>query len=189
MMAIASDLIDRAIRVAEEAHRDQLRKGTSIPYITHPLAVGITLARAGRDEEVIAAGILHDTVEDTPLTLEDIEEEFGPRVATLVDGASEPNKKLRWEERKQHTVEFLKTAPLDVRYITCADKLSNIRSVIVGYQLQGEDLWKVFRRGKDQQLWYYNSVADALVHGLTEVPPLMREYQDAVAELNRVVGE
>ena len=88
-------MIDLAIEVAAKAHQNQVRKGTDIPYITHPLAVGIILAKAGCSDEVIVAGILHDTLEDTPLTLDCIQETFGPRVASIVKGASEPDRSLR----------------------------------------------------------------------------------------------
>ena len=90
-------LLDTAIEVAARAHRDQLRKGTDVPYITHPYGVGLMLARAGYDEEVIAAGILHDTVEDTDVTPEQVRETFGARVADIVRGRSEQDKDLPWE--------------------------------------------------------------------------------------------
>ena len=120
-------LLDTAIEIAARAHRDQLRKGTDVPYITHPYGVGLMLARAGYDEEVIAAGILHDTVEDTDVTLEQVREIFGARVAHIVRGGSEPDKDLPWEARKRHTMEQLATASIEVRAVTCADKLHNIR--------------------------------------------------------------
>lgn len=181
-------LIERAIEVATVAHKGQCRKGTDIPYIMHPFAVGMMLAKAGCDDEVVAAGILHDTVEDTDLTSDDIRNQFGHHVADLVAGASEPNKQASWEERKKHTLEYLKTAPLDVRMVSCADKLHNLRSVVRDYRNQAEALWGVFNRGKEQQLWYYTSLAESLVYGLDAVPPLMRDYQATVEELKALVN-
>ena len=108
-------LLDTAIEVAARTHRDQLRKGTDVPYIAHPYGVGLMLARAGYDEEVIVAGILHDTVEDTDVTLEQVEEMFGARVAGIVRGCSEPDKDLSWEVRKRHTMKQLATASMEVR--------------------------------------------------------------------------
>ncbi len=93
-------LTDLAVEVAVKAHQKQSRKGTDTPYITHPLAVGIILAKAGCSDDVIIAGILHDTVEDTPITLDYIGDTFGNKVAGIVKGASEPDKSLPWEERK-----------------------------------------------------------------------------------------
>ena len=98
-------LIDLAIEVAIIAHQKQVRKGTDIPYITHPLAVGIILAQTGCSEEVITAGILHDTVEDTNITLDDLRDQFGEKVSTFVKGASEPDRALPWEDRKRHTTD------------------------------------------------------------------------------------
>ena len=93
-------LIDLAIKVSTKAHEGQYRKGTNLPYISHPYAVGMLLMSYECTSEVVAAGILHDTVEDTELTLKDIEEQFGPKVASIVEGCSEPNKEWSWEERK-----------------------------------------------------------------------------------------
>src|SRR5438309_5224597 len=121
-------MLDRAIEVAAKAHRNQVRKGTDIPYIAHPYAVGMMLAQAGCPDEVIAAGILHDTVEDTPLTLEEIRQEFGDKVASIVEGCSEPDKSASWEVRKAHTLEYMRTAPWEVRVVACADKLYNLRT-------------------------------------------------------------
>ena len=155
-------MIDVAIEVAEEAHRGQFRKGSGIPYISHPRAVARILSEAGCSEELVAAGILHDTVEDTPLTLEYIRETFGERVAQIVQGCSEPDKSLPWERRKRHTVEFLKSASLEVRTVTCADKLHNLLTIIADYEVVGEDVWDRFSRGRGAQEWYYRELAASL---------------------------
>jgi len=130
-------MIDLAIEVAVRAHQNQVRKGTDIPYITHPMAVGIILAKAGCSDDVIIAGILHDTVEDTPITLDYIRDIFGKKVSMLVEGASEPDKSLPWEERKEHMVNYLKTAPLAVRLVACADNLHNIRTIATEHEKMG----------------------------------------------------
>ena len=144
-------MVDAAIEVAEEAHRGQFRKGSGIPYISHPRAVARILSDAGCSEELVAAGILHDTVEDTSLTLDFIREKFGERVAKIVQGCSEPDKSLPWEQRKLHTVEFLKTAPLEVRTVTCADKLHNLLTIIADYEVMGDDVWDRFSRGRTRR--------------------------------------
>jgi (p)ppGpp synthase/HD superfamily hydrolase len=156
------DVIDKALQVSSRAHQRQFRKGTDIPYITHPVAVGMILLKAGYREEVVAAGILHDTVEDTDLTLEDIMREFGTEVTEMVAGCSEPDKTLSWEDRKEHTIGFLKTASEDIRAVACADKLHNIRSIINDYEKEGEDVWFRFNRGKNDQKWYYSSLVESL---------------------------
>lgn len=117
--------IDEAIVFAAKAHGKQERKGTDIPYISDPFGVAMLLQQSGCDEDIVIAGLLHDTVEDTAVTVDDIIEHFGHHVAELVTAASEPDKLLPWEERKKHTLEFLAKAPLDVRHLICADKLHN----------------------------------------------------------------
>ncbi|MBB6453833.1 (p)ppGpp synthase/HD superfamily hydrolase [Salirhabdus euzebyi] len=157
--------IDQAIQFSAQAHDQQYRKGSSTPYISHPYAVGLILMQHGCAEEAIIAGILHDTVEDTTVTLTEIENKFGIHVARIVEGCSEPNKELSWEERKQHTIEYVKTAPLEIRQVTCADKLHNLRSTRENYELIGEELWNRFKRGKEKQAWYYQSIVESLKHG------------------------
>jgi (p)ppGpp synthase/HD superfamily hydrolase len=175
------DLIEKALQVAAKAHDHQYRKKTNIPYITHPIAVGIILMKAGYDDELIAAGILHDTVEDTPLTLKNIEETFGPKVTMIVEGCSEPDKTLSWEDRKKHTIEYLRKASLEIRVVVCADKLHNIRSIGDDYEQLGEEVWTKFKRGKDQQKWYYQNVLASL--GLQSSFPLLEELKIEVSRI------
>ena len=153
--------IEEAIEVAAEAHHGQYRKGTSTPYITHPYAVGLILMEAGCTEVVIIAGILHDTVEDTELTLDFIRERFGDAVANIVDGCSE-NKALRWRARKTERIEALRTASPEVCTVTCADKLHNLRTIISEYDDIGDSVWDRFHGGVEDQAWYYRSILNAI---------------------------
>ncbi len=141
-----SDLIFKAIEFAAKAHRGQFRKTAPVPYIIHPIRVGCMLLEAGRPEEEAVAGFLHDTVEDTPVTLQDIEKEFGEKIAELVSAVSEPDKGASWEERKKHTVESLQTAAVEVLFITCADKLDNLLSMKEDRERHGEKVWDRFDR-------------------------------------------
>lgn len=154
--------IDRALRLAVEAHARQNRKGTSIPYITHPMGVALLLARAGASDDVIAAGLLHDTVEDCSISLEQIAHEFGLWTAVIVGGCTEPDKELPWELRKQNKMHALRTAPPEVKLVVCADKLHNVRAMREDYEAAGDQLWLRFNRGRDQQSWYYRSMVDCL---------------------------
>lgn len=178
-------VLEKAIEVAAKAHLGQLRKGTKVPYITHPFSVGMILARAGCRDEVIAAGILHDTVEDTSITLSHIREQFGDAVAEIVKGASEPDRSLSWEKRKKHTINFLETAPLDVRLVTCADKLHNIRTIALAYREVGDKVWDRFRRGKKEQEWYYRSLVEVLCDrpDTIEYEPLFNQLKEEVEVL------
>jgi (p)ppGpp synthase/HD superfamily hydrolase len=159
---VKMDVIEKALELASKFHEGQYRKNTDILYITHPVTVGMMLLKKGYSEEVVAAGILHDTVEDTSLTLEEIKREFGSNIAEIVEGSSEPDKSLPWKARKEHTIEFLKTASEDIRAVVCADKLHNIRSIIRDYEQVGEEVWSRFNAGKEQQKWYYTNVVDSL---------------------------
>ena len=152
-------LINKAIEFAAEAHSGQMRKGTDIPYITHPLAAMEILKQLGCSGEVQAAGVLHDTLEDTSATAEQLTELFGERITGLVQGVSE-NKALSWEERKAHTVEELKTASPELCAVVFADKLANIRSMVSDYQVLGDGLWSRFNRGRDKQLQVYGMYRD-----------------------------
>ncbi|RSD29058.1 HD domain-containing protein [Mesobacillus subterraneus] len=156
------ELIEKALQIAAAAHEGQYRKNTKIPYIAHPVAVGMILQKAGYSDDLVAAGILHDTVEDTGLTMEDIEREFGRNIAEIVAGCSEPDKSLSWEDRKEHTIEFLRNAPEEIRVVACADKLHNIRSIRLDIEQNGEEVWSRFKRGREQQEWYYRNVIESL---------------------------
>ena len=156
---MAKKLIFKAIEFAAKAHSQQFRKGTRLPYIIHPLEVGNILIEAGCSDEIIAAGILHDTLEDTAITYEDLVAQFGKEVADLVVGASEPDKADTWENRKLHTINYLKTAPLAVVLVTAADKWSNFRATYEELLEKGEKVWSKFNRGKEKQQWYMQSLA------------------------------
>jgi len=154
--------IDFAIEFAAKAHRNQLRKGTDIPYISHPYGVAMILLEAKCNEEIVIAGLLHDTIEDTDTTVEDIRSHFGEEVLRLVLGASEPDKSQSWEIRKEHTLEFLKSADLAIRQLACADKLHNLRSIRRDVEANGDQVWSKFNRGYNDQKWYYTSMVESL---------------------------
>lgn len=156
------NVIEKAIVFAAEAHKNQTRKGTEIPYITHPFAVGMMLQSAGCSEDVVSAGILHDTLEDTEATYERLVKEFGDCVADLVVAASENDKSLSWEERKQHTIDGLKHASMEELQVIVADKLHNLRSIRSDLEENGDKIWQRFNRGKEKQHWYYSSIVKAL---------------------------
>ena len=172
-------IIDQAIIFASIAHKDQTRKSTNIPYISHPFAVGMILQKAKCSDEVVAAGILHDTLEDTSTTYEELAEEFGSKIAQLVRSASEQDKSLPWEKRKQHTIESLKDADLEEIQVITADKLHNLKSIQDDLVYNGEKLWNRFNRGKREQHWYYSSI-------VKELAPRKREF-NLIQELENTV--
>lgn len=159
------DKMTKAIEVAATAHEGQLRKSTGIPYISHPYMVGALLLQANCSTNVVISGYLHDGLEDTSLTRNDILLEFGSEVLAIVEGCSEPDKSNSWEFRKKHTINYLQAeATPEVLQVTCADKLHNLRSMHNQYQLDGENMWRHFNRGKAEQKWYYQE----LIHVLGE---------------------
>ncbi|MCU0560952.1 MAG: HD domain-containing protein [Desulfobacterales bacterium] len=149
-----------AIEVAARAHHGQVRKGTEVPYLVHPLAVAAILIRARCPEHMVIAGILHDTLEDTPLTAAEIGSRFGPRIMDLVIGLTEPDKRQPWEKRKFHTIELLAdAADEELLLVALADKLDNIRAIRQGLAEAGQDYWRRFNRPKEDQAGYYRSLA------------------------------
>ena len=157
-------LEDKARKFAIEAHKGQVRKSDSEkPMIIHPINVAQILKQYEFDENVVAAGYLHDVVEDTKYEIEDIEKEFGSDISSLVYGASEPDKSLPWEERKQHTID--ETKKLDFRHkaVICADKISNLEDLRFLSEIKGEYDFSAFKRGFDSQKWYYTEVYNSLV--------------------------
>lgn len=159
-------LIAEALEVAAKAHQGDNRKGgDKIPYIVHPVEVALTLQKNNMSDKIIAAGLLHDVLEDTEINAEILQKKFGKEITNLVIGASEKLKNREhtsWEKRKEHTINFLEKAEREIKYISCADKLSNIRSMIRDYDLIGGKLWNRFNRGYEKQKWYYTNLVDSL---------------------------
>lgn len=153
--------LDKAVLFATTYHAGQVRKGTERPYITHPLEVMTILNHMKADINLLIAGLLHDTVEDTDATIEDIANEFGDDVAMLVGGHSE-DKSLSWEGRKAAAVEHVRNADIRTKLLVMADKVSNLRTMYADYKMVGEALWERFNAPKELQSWYYSEVQDAL---------------------------
>lgn len=176
--------MNKAIAYATKKHDGQRRKAEDIPYISHPYRVAMLLSQQQCEEEVVITGILHDVVEDTDGTLAEISELFGKTVAALVEYASEPDKSLSWEERKKHTIETIKNAPIQAKLVVCADKIDNLSSISQTYAQIGDDVWKSFKRDYDSQKWYYTSVYNSLIHGIDEEerPALFTVYQKLLTQ-------
>lgn len=179
-------MINKAIAFAVKAHKGQPRKGTEIPYIFHPLEVGMIVSRITDDEEVIAAAVLHDTVEDCDaVTLDDIRREFGDRVARIV-GLESEDKDKSWEERKAATVRSLKKEPMrEAKIVALGDKLSNIRCFYADYIKLGDELWQRFNmKDKRMQGRYYHGLCEAL-SDLSD----LEEYQEFRRMVEMVFGD
>ena len=185
--------LERALTYAIQAHHGMIRKREKIPYILHPLEVVTILAGLTCDEDVLCAAVLHDTVEDTDTTIEEIEALFGHRVMELVQSETE-NKRVNlprsqtWHIRKQESLEFLeKTADINVKMLWLADKLANMRSLHRLWRREGSMMWKGFNQENPvQQAWYYRSVAE-IVSELSDTDA-WKEYKYLVDIIFEGVG-
>ena len=161
-------IVEKALVFAVNAHSGQRRKGSDTPYILHPAEVAAIAATMTDDEELLAACILHDTVEDTDTTAEDIRRAFGDRVADFVAGDTEEAtedipRELSWYTRKEKSLKKLLHSDRNVKILWMSDKLSNMRSFYRLYRAQGDDMWQSFnQKDKNVQRWYYHSIADLL---------------------------
>lgn len=174
-------MLEEAIKYAVEHHNGSNRKGKDVPYILHPLEALNILYRMDASEEVLCAGVLHDTVEDTDATIADITVKFGTHVAELVAGHSE-NKDLEWEERKRIALADVAKADKDEQMVVLADKLANIRDIAMDYAKEGNSLWKRFNRGYEKQSWYYHGGVEALAKlaEYDDTKPFYNEFKEKV---------
>ena len=158
-----TELLDRAITFAVRAHAGTERRGKGFPYIVHPLEAMAIVSTITPDQELLAAAVLHDTVEDTNVTIEDIRAEFGDRVASLVKIDSVGDDEGTWHEHKQKAIDRIANAPRDAKIVALGDKLSNMRAIARDYYEQGDNLWNLFHTNnpKDHE-WHYRGLADAL---------------------------
>ena len=163
-----TELLDRAIIFAVKAHAGTERRGKGFPYIVHPMEAMEIVATITPDQELLAAAALHDVVEDTEISADEIRREFGDRMAALVvaeidvfvEGVSEEDS---WHDRKQAAMDRLAAAPHDAKIVAMGDKLSNMRAIARDYAVKGDELWKIFhaKDPKDHE-WHYRGLATAL---------------------------
>ena len=163
-----STLLDKAIIFAVKAHANTERRGKGFPYIVHPMEAVEIVATMTTDQELLAAAALHDVVEDTDVTVDEIRKEFGDRIAKLVDAESDKfeagkTEEESWHERKQAAIDRLAAATHDAKIVALGDKLSNMRAIARDYQDIGDKLWERFhaKDPKDHE-WHYRGLASAL---------------------------
>ncbi len=177
-----------ALLFAFRKHSGQTRKQSQVPYIAHLLSVTALVLEAGGDEDQAIAAVLHDVVEDcggAPL-LAEVRERFGARVADIVEGCSDTDvfPKPPWRARKEHYLRHLREAGEDVRLVSAADKLHNVRSIVADYRYVGEAVWERFAGRREGTLWYYRAVL-----GILQQRPgnrLVDELERFVSELERI---
>lgn len=165
---IDTDLLDRAIIFAVKAHHNSERRGKGFPYIVHPMEAVEIVATITPDQELLAAAALHDTIEDTEVTYDQIREAFGERIADLVHAESDemPEGKSEedsWHDRKQAAIDRLAAASYDAKIVAMGDKLSNMRAIWRDYRTKGDALWQIFHvKDKASHEWHYRGLAASL---------------------------
>jgi len=181
-------LLDHAIIFATKAHSGMTRKGTNVPYIVHPIEAAAIVSGMTDDEEIMAAAVLHDVLEDTEATREELLARFGRRITDLVMNESEDKRRglppeLTWKTRKQETITFLETkADRDAKMLALADKLSNLRAIYRDQCIIGDKVWERFNeKDKNMHAWMYRSI-DAALSELQD-HPTWQEYHRLVKEV------
>lgn len=182
--------LERALRWAATCHQGQIRRGCEAPYVEHLLGVALILDRLGFDEDVVIAGLLHDAVEDTSATLEEVEARFGARVAGMVRHCSEiktdaEGRKRPWIDRKRDHLETLRQAPEEARAVVLADKLHNLVSIELDL-LDGQPIWSHFHAGRDDVIWYYRTSIEVLA---ADSPRLARLAAQCRAVLGKIIAD
>lgn len=155
--------IQKAINIAAEKHLGQIRKADGFPYITHPFTVAVLLSDYTNDEDVICAGLLHDVLEDVKgYKFADLEKDFGWRIARIVQEVSEDkdpdvetNQKATWKKRKLGYLKHLEKASNEAMLVCAADKIHNLLSMVISYELQGGKMWKQFNASPKESMWFH----------------------------------
>lgn len=186
--------IQKAIKFATKTHevyQKQKRKGKDIAYITHPLTVGLILAHAGADDDIVCAGILHDTIEDSieekKVSFGMLEERFGEKVANLVLAVTETDKTLPWEERKKLAKEHIKDFSDEAVFVKSADILANTKELIEDYEKDGDQIFIRFNAPKEKLLKNYLETITILIEKWPE-NPLVQELRFVSGQLNQMAG-
>lgn len=181
---------EQALQFAALAHRQQVRKGTDIPYIVHAVHVSVILLRHGFDEDVVIAGLLHDVIEDCGVSPQQPEALFGAEVARLVEAVSERKRidgvERSWEERKTAAIAHLQSSGPRVAALKAADSLHNIRSISADLALVDPAVWQRFKRGPAPTLWYHREILAAVTIHLDD-HPIVLELARALSDLEHQV--
>ena len=170
-------LIEKAIRIATEAHSGQMRKADGMAYITHPIAVALKLAKHGFSDIVIAAALVHDVLEDTDYPVNKFKKELGDEVFEIVKAVSN-DKSLEWEEKKIKYIENIRKGPEEAKVVAVADKIHNIESLMIVHAKDGPKIWNRFNRGKDKKLWFEKNFLKMIKE--TWKHPLVKEYEELI---------
>lgn len=176
-------LIEKAAGIMVAAHANQERKTDGSPYIIHPMMVALKLAKLGFSDSVIAAALVHDVLEDTDFSKDQLREELGEEVFAIVKTVTEDNS-LEWEERKQKYKEAVKNASEAVKAVSIGDKIHNLECLITGHAEMGSQIWDKFNRGKEKKLWFEKEMLKMFKE--TWPHPLVDEYEKLLEEAEKL---
>jgi len=184
-----SERYTKAVSLAAEAHQGQFRKGTSIPYITHPVAVAGLVAKYGGDEDQQIAGLFHDVLEDGGPKWEPQVAAFGPRVLAIVKACTdglpdEHGQKAPWKQRKMAYLEYLSEETDDALLVSACDKLHNLESILLDLTEIGIEVFDRFRAEQSQVLWYYRSLIEVFEEREVGPAEALRRTYSRVVELS-----
>ena len=163
-----TDVFDRAAKFAIDAHHNTERRGKGFPYIIHAMEAAEIVSRMTTDQELLAAAMLHDVLEDTDVTEEELRKAFGDRITELVLGESDQkvpdlSETASWVERKKFAIDRLKTESREAKMVALGDKLSNMRAIARDYEEKGDALWAIFHAPEPKlHRWHYEGLLDSL---------------------------
>ncbi len=186
--------IEKAINVSAFSHREQFRRDGGLPYIVHPFSVAVILSEYTEDEDVIAAGLLHDVIEDCGYSAAQLTKEFGRRVSGFVVEVSEDvalkdklGEKGSWEERKEKYLEHMKEATPEAMLVCAADKIHNLRSLVSAYKSEGAEILEKFNSSSDRKLWFYGEVLRILSKRLDS--PIVADLEKAFSQAKKLISK
>lgn len=177
------ELLEKAHRLMIRAHGKQVRKTDGSPYVAHPMMVAKKLARLNFPDEVIAAAMIHDVLEDTDITEQQLRQELGNEVVDIILPLSE-DKKLDWEDRKKKYISDVKNASIATKAVSIADKIHNLESVIETHKTMGPAIWTKFNRGKEQKMWFEREMLKAFQESWDH--PMIAEYEKLLKQVEKL---
>ncbi len=167
-------LFEKALRIAVVAHKDMVRKGDGLPYILHPVAVAMKLEKYGFSQYIVAAGLVHDVLEDTDFPVAKFKKELGEKVYKIVLAVTHDDG-LEWEQKKKAYIAKVEKGPVGAKAVAIADKIHNLESLCWAYSEQGPKIWKKFNRGREKKLWFESEML-SMVRRVWK-HPLVNEYE------------
>ncbi len=166
-------LIEKAVRIATRAHNGQMRKETDLPYVMHPFMVAFKLSKYGFSDEVVAAALVHDVIEDTSFAKEDLIQELGDKVWNIVEAVTNDDT-LPWEEKKLKYINSVRNAGDEAKAVATVDKIHNLESLLIAFEKYGDEVWSHFNRGMEKKIWFEESMLKMLKDSWKH--PMIEEY-------------